>query len=70
MRVNMHSGSIIDSKLFTVFKKLTSSRRSHMLNAEKHVWNDLARLLKDYWFEVAMFCLFVAAVFLIGVFIF
>ena len=41
-----------------------------MQNTERHLWNDFIRLLKDYWFELAMFLLFVTVVFYIGIAIF
>lgn len=41
-----------------------------MQQSEAPFWNELLRLTKEYWVEVAIFFAFVAALFAIGIYIF
>ncbi len=33
-------------------------------------WHDVIRFTKEYWFEIAVFCVFVMSVFAVGLFLF
>ena len=41
-----------------------------MQQTELNIWNELVRLTKEYWAEVIIFFMFVAALFAIGIYIF
>lgn len=41
-----------------------------MQQTEPQIWNELCRLVKEYWVEVFIFFVFVAAIFAIGIYIF
>ena len=41
-----------------------------MQDTDRQYWQDLVRLTKEYWVEVIIFFLFVAAIFAIGIYLF